>query len=280
MLPFAKYSGAGNDFVVVDARRLGSEPADAARLMCPRSSGVGVDGLALVDPRGEELEVRFFNPDGSEFGTCGNGSRCVARWAVDRGLAAPEGLRMRTADGPVGARVDGEHVRLTYRLHAGVRSEHRLPGPDGERRCWLVEMGTPHLVMPVERLPGGPIGAVCEPLRSHPALGPEGANVDLVELSDPGSGRIRTFERGVEGETLACGAGCMSAALALSTAGLARPDLALETRSGDRLRVILEGGPPVPGNGIGERRIVLEGPARRVFEGRFPGLGREDDGGP
>lgn len=269
MLPFAKYSGAGNDFVVVEARRLSGDPAGAARRICPRESGVGVDGLALVDPDGEELAVRFFNPDGSEFGTCGNGSRCVARWAVDRGLAPPEDVRLRTSEGPIRARVDGDDVRLAYEIEARVASEHRLPGPEGERRCWLVSVGTPHLVMPVAELPAGPLDAACRPLRSHPELGPGGANVNLVEVVDAGRVRIRTFERGVEGETLACGAGCMATTLALSGAGLAGPRLELQTRSGETLTVEL--GAAV--DDAGRRRIELGGPARLVFEGRFPGLG-------
>lgn len=284
MLPFSKYSGAGNDFVVVDAARLTADPAAAARRICPRRSGVGVDGLALVDVGGEgadaeragELAVRFFNPDGTEFGTCGNGSRCVVRWAVDRGLAPSDDVRLRTAEGPIRARADGEDVRLVYEIEARVVSEHRLPGPERTRRCWLVSVGTPHLVMPVDRLPEGSIEPVCRPLRSHPELGPEGANVNLVERVDAGRVRIRTFERGVEGETLACGAGCMATALALSEAGEAEPRLALETRSGETLTVEL-GGPGAADGG--RRRIELGGPARRVFEGRFPGLGSEEDGG-
>lgn len=274
MLPFAKYSGAGNDFVVVDARRLGVDPTDAARRMCPREGGVGVDGLALVDPRQGELGVRFFNPDGSEFGTCGNGSRCVALWAVHRGLAEPDRVRLATSGGPVDATVEGEAVRLAYRIEAGVVSEHRLRGPGGERRCWLVEIGTPHLVLPVDRLPEGTIDDVCAPLRAHPELGPEGANVDLVQPLSPGRARIRTFERGVEAETLACGAGCMAAALALSAAGRAAPALELETRSGERLRVSLDA-PVARDEGVRSRRIELAGPATRVFEGRFPGLAGE-----
>lgn len=273
MLPFAKYSGAGNDFVVVDARRLATDPAAAARRICARSTGVGVDGLALVDPGPDELSVRYFNPDGSEFGTCGNGSRCVARWAVDRGLAEADDVRLRTSEGPIRARVEGGAVRLDYDIEARVESEHRLPGPGGERRCWLVSVGTPHLVMPVDELPRGAIEPTCRPLRSHPELGPEGANVNLVEPVEEGRVRIRTFERGVEGETLACGAGCMATTLALASAGLAGPRLALETRSGELLTVTLgEVDPSAPGR----RRIELGGPARRVFEGRFPGLGSEE----
>lgn len=188
---------------------------------------------------------------------------------------------MRTSEGPIEAVVEGESVRLRYELRAAVESEHRLPGPGGPRRCWLVSIGTPHLVMPVEELPEGPIDPICRPLRHHPGLGPDGANVNLVGPIEGGRARIRTYERGVERETSACGAGCMATTLALSRAGLAAPRLALETRSGEVLTVEVgeEGtgaggrGPDGSGSWPGDSGIVpiqLEGPARLVFEGRFP----------
>lgn len=275
MIPFSKYTGAGNDFVVVDAGASPAvEPAGLARRICPRSTGVGVDGLALVEREGDgRLGVRFFNPDGTEFATCGNGTRCVARYAVDRGLVEDEAFDLATGEGDVRASVQGDEVTLTYRIACRVVGDFAVPFPgdggDGEARGWLVQMGTPHFVLPVERMPGGEFEEVARTIRHHPPLGEEGANVNLVSLHDRGHGTIRTFERGVEGETLACGAGAMSAALALHRAGLSDRRLRLETRGGEPLAVALEeadeeGEPP------GERTLRLAGPARHLFDGEFP----------
>lgn len=275
MVPFSKYTGAGNDFVVVDATRAAdADPARLARTMCARETGVGVDGLALARPReGGRVQVRFFNPDGSEFATCGNGSRCVARWAVDRGLGSGGRVDLETAEGEVEARVGDGEVALEYRIEAWVVGPEEVPFRSEPRQGWLVSMGTPHFVLPLPRLPEGPIEDLCRPVREHPALGPAGANVNLVERLRDERARIRTFERGVEGETLACGAGSMATALALHHAGECGPTLRLETRGGHRLRVDLGQGPgspsPPPTGERARRHIRLTGPARPVFHGEF-----------
>lgn len=284
MIPFSKYSGAGNDFVIVEAADLRNETAaDLARRICPRRTGVGVDGLALVDRLASNegadgpLRIRFFNPDGSEFATCGNGTRCVARHAADTGHG-PE-PRLRTAAGEIGARVEGDRVTLDYRIDVEVLREVEVPfgeadaavGEDREgdatRRGWLVRNDTPHLVVPVASLPEDDdrFLRLCHSLRHHPSLGPEGANVNLVRLRDRASGAIRTYERGVEDETLACGAGCISSTVALHAAGACDDALRLHTRSGHELVVELLS------EASGPRRIRLTGPAVRIFDGRFPG---------
>ncbi len=279
MIPFAKYSGAGNDFLVVRARDAGPDPAALARRMCPRRAGAGADGLALVDPGDDgPLGVRFFNPDGSEFGTCGNGSRCVALWAAHVGLAPGGEIALRTSEGRLEARVSGERVRLDYRLACRVVGERTVP-LGGERRTgWLVEMGTPHLILPLERLPAGELEELCRPARHAEVLGPEGANVNLVEVRGPDRAAVRTYERGVEAETGACGAGSMSAALALHAAGRTGPTLELETRSGASLTVVLDDAAATDPAERRVRPIRLEGPARKVYDGRFPGPGGEGGG--
>jgi len=267
-VPFAKYSGAGNDFVIVGAGSAADlDPAVLASRMCPRRTGVGVDGMALVRAGKGRLEVRFFNPDGSEFGTCGNGTRCVALWAADRDLAPGGSVRVETSDGPIDAAVAGGTVALDYRIEAHVDRTLQVELGGRSHTAWLVQIGTPHLIVPLDGLPAGPIDEACRPLRHSPALGPEGANVDLVALEGSDVGAIRTFERGVEGETLACGSGAMAAVLALHAAGSAGPELRLATRSGDVLTVTLLD----PDHREGPtRRIRLSGPARRIFEGRYP----------
>ena len=261
---FAKYSGAGNDFVLVRAEEVGlADPGALAARLCPRETGVGVDGLVLVRALSDALvRVRFFNPDGSEFSTCGNGTRCAALYAVDRGLVSGNRLTVVTDAGEIEARVDGGRVRLAYprrALDAGVEREVEAEVQGRTRAAWLVRIGTPHLVVPLERLPEEGFETEARRLRQDPRLGPEGANVDFVAPVGSDVAAIRTFERGVEGETAACGSGAMAAALVLRSLGLAGESVELRTRSGASLRVQL-----------GDEEIQLEGPARFLFDGVFP----------
>lgn len=270
MIPFSKYSGAGNDFVLAGDEQLPAPPpSDLARRICPRSTGVGVDGLVVTarDAPGR-FRVRFFNPDGSEIDMCGNGARCASRYLVDRGRADPRHVLL-TGQGAIQAEAGDREVALVYRLRPETESHPELEAPGGPRRAWLVRIGVPHLVLPVEEMPEGPIDELCRPLRRHRALGPGGANVNLVELTGEGPGRIRTWERGVEGETSACGSGAMASLLALNGAGLAPPELDLATRGGAVLRVARVDGGDSDGGRPGER-VRLAGPARRVFVGRYP----------
>jgi diaminopimelate epimerase len=264
MSRFSKYSGAGNDFVIVRAEELGlADPAVLARRICPRPTGVGVDGLILVRSLSEDrVRIRFFNPDGSEFGTCGNGSRCAARYAYDRGLVGDGRFGLVTDDGEVHSVVDPGSglVALDYRLGAFVEREIEVDLAGSRVTGWLVQIGTPHFVIALPELPDGSIDALCRPVRLHPELGDEGANVDLVTPTGPDSAAIRTFERGVEAETLACGSGSMAATLAFQRAGLAGESMRLVTRSGETLQVEL----------LPEDVIRLAGPARHIFDGVLP----------
>lgn len=265
---FSKYSGAGNDFVIARADdRSAPIGADLARHVCARRTGVGVDGLILVYVRPDGIRVRFFNPDGSEFSTCGNGSRCAARFASDEGLGDPAGFVLETPAGEIGARVDGDHVSLDYHIDVAVRGPIEVPGPEGPVDGWLVRIGVPHLVVPFDRMPEGPIEEICRPLRRLKTLGPAGANVNLVSLHDVAAGEIRTFERGVEGETLACGSGSMASVFALRSAGMAGPRLSLRVKGGDELDIeILD--LRTPDGSV--RDVRLSGPALKLFEGTFP----------
>lgn len=266
MIRFSKYTGAGNDFVIVEPDRSPvSDPEALARRICPRSTGVGVDGLVLVRPVDAGLvRIRFFNPDGSEFSTCGNGTRCAARYTVDAGLVEGPEFALRTDAGDVEARVEGERVVLRYSLDARVERELEVDAGGTRAGGWLVQIGTPHFVVPLGTLPEEGFEDAARPLRHHPDF-PEGANVDFVAPREGGGFAIRTFERGVEGETRACGSGAMAAALVLHRLGRAGRSVALRTRDGALLGIEL---PDRDGDGI-----LLSGPARRLFRGDFPETG-------
>jgi len=270
---FGKYTGAGNDFVITAARWPDEQGTPVAKHVCDRATGVGVDGLVLVWPvESDRVGVRFFNPDGSAFGTCGNGSRCAARFAVDRGLVAGSPFVMETSDSVITAVVDGDWVDLEYRMPVEVVRRVPVEGPFGPVDGWLVQIGVPHFVVPLQARPEGSIEEVCRRIRHDPQLGPAGANVNLVTLENRVRGSIRTFERGVEGETLACGSGAMASAFALRAAGLCEPGLDLHVMGGCDLKIRV---PDEPGPD-GDYRLHLAGPAVHVFDGSFaaaqPGL--------
>jgi len=261
-IKFTKMSGAGNDFIVLDASDWESLPGDRAawvRGVCRRGVSVGADGVLVVATGGAgRARVMFFNPDGGE-AFCGNGSRCAARYAAARRGADAAAMMLATSVGDVPAKVDGGVVRLT------------LPPPEdggaivlesaGETfRGRRVTAGVPHVVVPVAGLSSYPLERVGPLLRRHVELGPLGANVDLVEHDDRGRVHVRTWERGVERETLSCGTGAVAVGL------VARLDGAPETvvvvpRSGLTLNVTIEGDPAHPAS------ARLEGDARFVFEG-------------
>lgn len=265
---FSKYSGAGNDFVIARADDR-SDPIgpELARHVCSRRTGVGVDGLILVYLRPDGIRVRFFNPDGSEFSTCGNGSRCAARFASDEGLGDPAGFVLETPAGEIDARVDGDQVSLDYHIDVSLQGPIGVAGPEGPIDSWLVQIGVPHLVLPLAQMPDGPIEELCRPLRRLDILGPAGANVNLVALDDVATGTVRTFERGVEAETLACGSGSMASVFTLRASGKAGPRVSLRVSGGDELEIELLDLRPPDGT---MRDVRLLGPAVKLFEGTFP----------
>lgn len=262
-LRFCKMEGAGNDFILVNTAKTGSvpQPGQLARRICQRRTSVGADGLILVEasPHEGAVLVRFWNPDGTEAETCGNGTRCAARFAVMEGLVADEML-IKTAGGDIEARVHGDFVSLRFLAEPTIEGDFAVSGPEGTRLGHRVYIGLYHLVVPVDAITDGPLEPICRPLRYAPELEPEGANVNLVQVIDRHRIRIRTYERGVEAETLACGSGSMSSAMALCAAGRVESPVTVETRSGDELTVRFQrredGGFTLP---------ELEGPARVVY---------------
>jgi diaminopimelate epimerase len=260
-IPIVKMSGAGNDFVVLDESAWNAIAGDRRRWVrgvCRRGLSVGADGVLVVGPaRQGRVGVRFFNPDGGE-AFCGNGSRCAAMFAFARGLA-PASMTLVTAAGDVPAEVDGPSVRLTLEPPRDLgRLALEAAGRAFDGR--LVLAGVPHLVIDVGDVSSYPLAEIGPALRRHPALGPEGANVDVVERASDGRVFVRTWERGVENETLACGTGAVAVAFAARLDGAAETVLVIP-RSGVLLRVT------IPGDPLRPTLARLDGDARIVFEG-------------
>ncbi|MHB1223764.1 MAG: diaminopimelate epimerase, partial [Gemmatimonadaceae bacterium] len=224
---FHKVTGSGNDFVAFD--RLGQgmaaelPTAAVVRALCSRGEGVGADGvLVLVDEPGADYRLVYFNADGSRAELCGNASLCGVRLAVELGRAEPSGVSFVTDAGPMRGRIiDGlPEIDLTPpRDLSADRSDlwAAVGGAEsGERRLGYVRVGVPHLVLLCDSAEAAELERRGPLLRRHPALG-DGANVNFVSPAEDGAWTMRTFERGVEGETLACGTGSVATALVLTT---------------------------------------------------------------
>jgi len=265
-LEFYKMTGAGNDFIVGDNRAGTWSVLDLpalARGLCRRGLSVGADGLVLVESSNRaRLRVRIFNSDGTEASLCGNGTRCAARFAFLRVIAGKQ-MTVETAAGVLEAEVlpEGE-VRLRMPVRATDPQPVTLTVGAGTVRGYLVQAGVPHLIVFANDAANAPVPTLGPLLRSHADLGPEGANVDFLELRGPaGPHLLRTFERGVEAETLACGTGVTAAAWLLHRTFTRPPLQQFQVRSGAVLEVEI-----TPGSG-GDPTVRLRGEARVVYRG-------------
>jgi diaminopimelate epimerase len=276
-MKFTKMHGAGNDYVYVDGftERV-DDPAGLAQAVSDRHFGVGGDGLILILPSAvADVRMRIFNADGSEAEMCGNGLRCVAKYAYDHGLVDRLELTIETGAGLLAvAMVTNaagrvERVRVNMGRPRLTRAEIPMSGPPEQRvidqeltvldrtlRINCVSMGNPHCVVFVDDVANFPVATYGPAIEHHP-LFPRRTNVEFVQVLNPGEVRQRTWERGA-GETLACGTG----AAAVTVAGL------LTGRTGHRLLNHLAGGDlEMAWDGTGE--VIMTGPAVEVFSGDF-----------
>jgi len=270
---FVKMHGAGNDFVVVDRRAtpaLADDRGDVeafVRAACDRRRGIGADGVLFLDAAGEaaglDFRMRYFNRDGGRADLCGNGGRCLAAFAVALGMGRDGRLVFASDAGRHEARVRDGRVELVLGDVDAPVLDRALATNAGTVRAASLMVGVPHLVIEVPDVDGVDLATFAPPLRAHPALGPAGANVDVASVLGKSRLRLRTFERGVEGETLACGTGAAATAIALVAAGRVSAPVALEVASGDVLEVSFreEGGRFCD--------VTLAGPVVTSFEGTY-----------
>jgi diaminopimelate epimerase len=261
-VPFAKMSGAGNDMVLIDhrARFLRGSEVEFVRAVCHRRYGVGADGLILLErDREHDFFVRFFNPDGGEYGLCGNGSRCLPRFAREIGLPGPDYV-FRSLSGVHRARLIDEG---TARVSLSPIRELRFDIPvdlEGEpRQMDWGDIGVPHGALWVEDVAQVPMERWGPHLRYHPAFAPQGTNVSFVQVLGGDRLAIRTYERGIEGETWACGSGSAVVAALAHRKGLTGACVEFRVYSGETLTIRLDPDPTAAPE--------LEGSARWCFEG-------------
>lgn len=263
MLRFIKMNGAGNDFVMLDNRagEIRLQPEQITRI-CDRHRGVGADGVLLLEKpaNGADFRMRYYNRDGGEAEMCGNGARCFARFA-NRVAGAEGDITFETPAGLIGAKLHGDLVTLQMSRPEDLRLNLSVPGIADFPQVHFVNSGVPHVVVPVAGIEEINVHDRGAAIRRHQAFAPKGANVNFMEKRGPRNIAIRTYERGVEEETLACGTGVVASALIFaSTEKIAGPIKVL-VRGGSELSV------DFTKEGDAFASATLTGPAEFVFEG-------------
>jgi diaminopimelate epimerase len=267
-LAFEKMSGAGNDFIVIDHRRrllsIDEQP-DFARRVCRRKFSVGADGMILIEESREaDFKWQFYNADGSVAEMCGNGARCAARFAFRHGIAG-KSMRFETIAGIIEAEVFGDvetvSLRMTDPLACQLDQSLELGGQ--QLSVSSINTGVPHAVIFVD---GSdiPIKEWGKEVRNHRLFQPAGTNVNFIRLLTDGRLHVRTYERGVEDETMACGTGAVASAIIATLLGKVVSPVQVVTSGGEQLTVVFD-----LAEGTVIRNVRLQGPARRIYEGRL-----------
>ncbi len=266
MINFFKMSGSGNDFILIDnmdhSLAVGTFK-EFVRTVCERKVSVGADGLIIIeDSRRADFRWRFFNADGSEVDMCGNGARCAARFAYIRGIAK-ERMSFETGAGIIDAEVKGDTVKVKLTEPHGIRANIPVMTDGKSLEVNFVNTGVPHAVLFVQDLDGYDVFNMGRKIRYHKEFQPEGTNANFMEVIDRHVIRIRTYERGVEDETLACGTGAVASALISSSRGLVESPVDVTVKSGETLKIYFHK------MDQGFEDIYLEGKANVVYEGRI-----------
>jgi diaminopimelate epimerase len=263
MLRFTKMNGAGNDFVLLDNRAgdLALTREQIARV-CDRHRGVGADGVLLLEraANGADFRMRYYNADGGEAEMCGNGARCFARFA-NRTAGPLQRLSFETPAGVIGAELKDELVTLQMSPPNDMRLGLEVPVEGGKIRAGYVDSGVPHVVVPVAKIEAVDVRSLGSALRHHPMFAPRGANANFSEQCGPHRIAIRTYERGVEDETLACGTGVVASAILFAANENVAGPIDVLVRGGDTLQVDFKR------NGDEFSHVTLTGPADFVFDG-------------
>lgn len=281
---FSKFSGAGNDFVIIDNRRgiIPKNEADFVRKVCARRVSAGADGLLLVENSDvADFKMRYFNSDGSEAETCGNGARCIARFAYTERIVPSSEMKFETRAGIYSAQVMDDAVKLRMGNAVGMRLDFPLKLENGLHEVSFANTGVPHVVYFVDDLENVDVVKLGRETRYHGDFQPEGTNANFVKVRDQAfrtkslskiplkpfpkacehSLDIRTYERGVEDETLACGTGCIASAIVAAARGKASSPVVAHTRGDHLLKIYftLEA--------QGAKEVFLEGDARVIYRG-------------
>ena len=262
-LRFTKMNGAGNDFVMLD-NRLGDLQLERAQIvqLCDRHRGIGADGVLVLErpANGADFRMRYYNADGGEAEMCGNGARCFAR-STSRVAGPVEQLSFETPAGVIAAELHGESVTLQMSEPKDLQLNLQITALGETVRCHYVDSGVPHVVVLVAEIAPVRVRELGSAIRHHEKFSPRGANVNFLEKRGAQSIAIRTYERGVEDETLACGTGVVASALIFATTEDVAGPITVLVKGGDELTVNFS-------RQSGQfSKVTLNGPADFVFEG-------------
>ena len=261
-------TGSGNDFVMLDGRTTRPDQWPVRRIVeiCDRKNGVGADGLVILTPEGgDTVRMSFYNSDGSEASMCGNAALCSTTLATWLGLAPASGMRLATGAGTFPTRVTAQPFESSLNLpDFGLPVVPPIELGEGEQGIWLATVGVPHLTVLVHDVDKVDLEGRGRALRYHPGSGPDGANVNFLTPGQVGARsnwHMRTYERGVEGETLACGTGAVASAVALARSAGGQLPMDIVSRGGKTLaiRATLEAGKATDVWLTGEGRLVFQG---------------------
>lgn len=267
MLKFTKMNGAGNDFVMLDNREgaLALDREAIARI-CDRHRGIGADGVLVVERAqdGADFRMRYYNADGGEAEMCGNGARCFARFANRIAGRNDAPLRFETLAGVIAAEMLGDAVRITM-SEPGAVELNQVVRMNGETMLvHSVNTGVPHAVTIVEELANAAVEPLGRQVRHHTHFAPKGTNVNFAQPLGARELAVRTYERGVEAETQACGTGVVASALVFHELTGAEPPIGIQVAGGERMEVSFQ-----KTSAGGYESVTLTGPADFVFEGEI-----------
>lgn len=256
-IDFTKMVASGNDFVVIDSRVSQRLPGLASQL-CNRKFGIGADGMLLLrQSKKADIRMRIFNADGSEAEMCGNGARCIALY-----LGKPR-VRIETKTGTIESRVKADKVKIKLTAPKGIKLDIPIKIDNRNLNLNFIDTGVPHAVIFVEGLNKMDIVPLGRFIRYHKRFSPRGTNVDFLEVSGSNLISIRTYERGVEDETLACGTGAVAAALIFALKSETDKKINVHTKSGKILKVYFKKKEDKFSN------VWLEGQAKIVYKGVY-----------
>lgn len=263
IIPFWKMHGAGNDFILIDdrSRSFPSHDINWLSAIATRNRGIGCEGIILIQPSNSaDFRMRFFNPDGNEVEMCGNGARCVAKLAHDIG-AAREQMTIETLAGMLSATVRENGIMLGMTLPKDWRINRQLEIENTVFSYHFVNSGVPHAVIEMDDLDNCDVAGLGAAFRYHVDFAPAGTNANFIKVTSPDSIRVRTYERGVEAETPACGTGIVASALIAAKLGRIKPPVTVIPTGGDILTVNFTI------TSQGAENVSLLGPAVLVFTG-------------
>ncbi len=264
MIEFYKMSGSGNDFIIIDNRDLSlniGNLSEFAGKVCQRKFSVGADGLVIIEPSDNaDFKWQFYNSDGSVAEMCGNAARCVARFAHIKGISA-EKMSWETIAGIISAEVKGDVAKIKLMDPSAVETEIKIDADGQKFTLDSINTGVPHAVVFVDDLDNCDVYTIGRKIRYHEKFAPRGTNADFTAVINRHKIKVRTYERGVEDETLACGTGIVAAALTAAQRGLVDSPTDVLVKSGETLRIYFENK-----KGLWQE-IFLEGKVKIVYQG-------------